>query len=59
MIITAVFDAVASVEIEVPGGATEEECEAIANAWFAEDCNFCAICDEIAESPIELKEVWL
>ena len=59
MIITAVFDAVASIELEVPDGATEEECRAIAEAWLDDAGNYNAICDEVAESPVDLKEVWL
>ena len=59
MIITAVFDAVASADIEVPDGATEEECMEIARAWLYEDDNYCAICDEISECEADVKEVWL
>lgn len=57
MIITAVFDAVYCVELEVPDGTTEAEAEALAGEWLDE--NICEVSEGINESEIDVKEVYL
>ena len=57
MVIMAVFDAIAAFDIEVPDGATEDECMAIANEWLTE--NICEVAEEINDSEISVREVWL
>lgn len=57
MFITAVFDAVACFNIEVPDGATERECEILAGEWLDE--HFYEVADSINDSEIDVKEVYL
>lgn len=57
MIITAVFDAIAAFDIEVPDEATEEECMKLAGEWLDE--HYVVVSDLICESEIDVKEVWL
>ena len=57
MVITAVFDAIAAFDIEVPDGATEEECMKLAGEWLDE--HYSEVSDSICESEIDVKEVWL
>ena len=57
MYITAVFDAVYSVDIEVPDGSSEEECEILAGEWLDE--HLAEVADGINEGEIDVKEVWL
>ena len=57
MIITAVFDAVACFEIEVPDGTSEAECEILAGEWLDE--NFYEVAESINDSEIDVKEVYI
>ena len=57
MVITAVFDAIAAFDIEVPDDATEDECMAIANEWLTE--NIWDVAEVINDSEISVREVWL
>ena len=57
MIITAVFDAVACFDIEVPDGTPEHECEILAREWLDE--HFYDVASEINDSDIDVREVYV
>lgn len=57
MIITAMFDAVACFDIEVPDGTPEHECEILAREWLDE--HFYEVASEINDSDIDVREVYV
>ena len=57
MIVTAVYDMVYSVDIEMPDDATEEEAMQIAGEYLDENYN--EIADGFGWAEIDVKEVWL
>ena len=57
MLVTAVYDMVYSVEIEMPDGTTEDEAMKIAGEYLDE--NICEIADGFSWAEIDVKEVWI